>query len=113
MGNLGVGAREVDGQHGQSAQDRPQGRSRVWGVRRNKPPEWMTVKPKTPSSTRRLPPGGVGGCSGSSLFSLRRHSLEATALGVTFIFGVYSSTAMSRATPATVARNWSQHARQG
>src|SRR5258708_14239425 len=68
MGNLGVGAREVDGQHGQSAQDRPQGWSRVWGVRRNKPPEWMTVKPKTPSSTRRLPPGGVGGCSGSSLF---------------------------------------------
>ena len=59
------------------------------------------------------------GCSAASCIAgvagttHRAHSLEATALGVTFILGAYSSTAISRAVPATLARSCSRHFRHG
>jgi len=53
----------------ETAQDRLRSRSRCGAIDGTSRQEWITVKPKTPSSTRRLPQGDVRGCSGSSLFS--------------------------------------------
>jgi hypothetical protein len=44
---------------------------------------------------------------------LAQSSFKATALGVTFIFGTYSATSTSRATPAKVTRNSARQVSHG